>query len=72
MLQMIHKSKAGKKEWKLAEGAYVELASELAIGAELDIDTLVEAEPYQVQRLLHSALFFTRHLSLNSSARRRT
>lgn len=53
-------------ELKSAEGTYVELAAELAVGAELDVDTLVEAETYQVQRLLHCDLFFTRHLSAPS------
>lgn len=44
--------------------AYMELAAELAVGAELDVDALVEAEPDQIQRLLHRALFLARHLLL--------
>jgi hypothetical protein len=34
----------------------MELAAELAVGPELDVDALVEAEPYQIQRLLHRDL----------------
>jgi hypothetical protein len=31
----------------------MELAAELALGTELDVDALVKAEPYQIQGLLH-------------------
>ena len=40
---------------------YMELAAELALGAELDVDALVEAEPYQIQRLLHRHVLLRRH-----------
>jgi len=43
----------------------MELAAELAVGSELDVDALVEAEPYQIQRLLH------RDFLLRRSHRRR-
>jgi hypothetical protein len=38
----------------------MELAAEFAVGSELDIDALVEAEPYQIQRLLHRDLLLRR------------
>ena len=38
----------------------MELAAELAVGAELDVDALVEAEPYQIQRLLHRDILLRR------------
>lgn len=38
----------------------MELAAELAVGSELDVDALVEAEPYQIQRLLHRDLLLRR------------
>ena len=43
------------------EGTHVQLAAELAVGAELDVDALVEAEADQVQGLLHGAVLLRRH-----------
>jgi hypothetical protein len=39
----------------------MELAAELALGAELDVDALVEAEPDEIQRLLHRHVLLRRH-----------
>ena len=39
----------------------MKFASKLTVGTELDVDTLVEAKSDEIQRLLHSALFFARH-----------
>lgn len=36
----------------------MKFATELAVGTKLDIDTLVEAETYEIERLLDCALFF--------------
>ena len=44
---------------------YMKFASEFTVGAELDVDTLVEAKSYEIQRLLHCALFFARHFSFS-------
>lgn len=51
----IHEKK--KKRLKREE-KYVKFAAKLSVRTELDVDTLVEAKPYEIQRLLHSALFF--------------
>lgn len=51
----------GEGRKKKRKKTYMELATELPLGTELDVDTLVEAEPDQIQRLLHRALFLARH-----------
>ncbi|RWW51491.1 hypothetical protein BHE74_00042179 [Ensete ventricosum] len=48
---------------------YVKLSTEVAVGAELDVDALVEAEPYEIERLLHGALLLAGHRSLPTPAR---
>ncbi|RRT78756.1 hypothetical protein B296_00022136 [Ensete ventricosum] len=48
---------------------YVKLSTEVAVGAELDVDALVEAEPYEIERLLHGALLLACHRSLPTPAR---
>lgn len=45
----------------------MKFSAKLSIGAELDVDALVEAEPDEIQRFLHRALFFARHLDLSFS-----
>lgn len=44
----------------------MEFTAELTVRAELDVYALVEAEPYQIQWLLHGALFLTRHLCITA------
>lgn len=39
----------------------MKLAAKLSVGTEFDVDALVEAEPYEIQRLLHRTLFLCRH-----------
>lgn len=39
----------------------MKFATEFSVGAELNVDSLVETKPYEIQWLLHCALLFTSH-----------
>jgi hypothetical protein len=45
------------------EKKYMKLAAEFPVGTKLDIDALVETEPYQIQRFLHRYFLLARHYS---------
>jgi hypothetical protein len=42
---------------------HMEFAAEFTVGSELDVDAFVEAEPNEIQRLLHCAIFLACHSS---------
>jgi hypothetical protein len=46
----------------------MQAAAQLPLPPELDIDPLIQAEPYEVQRLLHSSILCICHVSSGPAA----
>jgi len=49
----------------------MQAAAQLAVAAQLDVDALVEAQPYQVQRLLDGGGILLGHQARGAGGRRR-